>query len=446
MRALRVAAPRAVPSEYNLFSQLDVLGLSHRPLSDFEQFHAQRNTSRLPLVASESSSCMTQRGMNNANVSAGVFFPAFDGPCLVQCLNKSYDAASFIAGTLGVWTAHDYIGEPGSAPHAAAAWPHASSSFGQIDLAGFNKPHSAYYRAWWLAGVPQDDAGRPPLPPSSSRVAVIAEVLDARQPPSSGIHVFSGPGSVELLHNGVRVGAPQQVPTFGWAEFNGIAPVSGNLTAIVRDSSGSVTARHTRLAAGDPAGIVLSVDAPSPMTGTGSALVLDGHDAALVRATVVDSRGVAVEGATGVNITFSVASGPGHVVGTGCGNPANHDPITAAWHRTSAGLARAVVRVNVDAVSPHRSVLRGAHAGLPAALGPRGNAGQRSVYVATDEEAGALLAGAGASIVVRATAPGMAPAEVSIPVSTDEATHGVLAVAAASTKQAAWPKEWGMST
>jgi hypothetical protein len=42
------------------------------------------------------------------------------------------------------------------------------------------------------------------------------------------------------------------------------------------------------------AAVVLSLDAPSKLTGTGEALVADGEDVAMVRATLVDSNGLMV--------------------------------------------------------------------------------------------------------------------------------------------------------
>jgi hypothetical protein len=42
---------------------------------------------------------------------------------------------------------------------------------------------------------------------------------------------------------------------------------------------------------GAPVGIALTIDAPSLATGTGSALYLDGEDAAAIRATIVDAAG-----------------------------------------------------------------------------------------------------------------------------------------------------------
>ncbi len=45
---------------------------------------------------------------------------------------------------------------------------------------------------------------------------------------------------------------------------------------------------HGMLIAQQAAKLVVSIDAPSAVTGTGSAVFLDGHDAALIRATIVD--------------------------------------------------------------------------------------------------------------------------------------------------------------
>ena len=58
-------------------------------------------------------------------------------------------------------------------------------------------------------------------------------------------------------------------------------------------------------------------DAPSAATGTGTALVADGQDTALVRCSVVDARGVVVPDGRqfptrpAVNVTFEVVSGQG---------------------------------------------------------------------------------------------------------------------------------------
>jgi hypothetical protein len=90
---------------------------------------------------------------------------------------------------------------------------------------------------------------------------------------------------------------------------------------------------------GKAAKLALSLDCPSKITGTGEALLLDGQDAALVRASVLDSAGRVMHLATNI-ITFQVISGPGIVQGTGNGDPHCHEPNNAPWHSAYHGLVR----------------------------------------------------------------------------------------------------------
>ena len=95
---------------------------------------------------------------------------------------------------------------------------------------------------------------------------------------------------------------------------------------------GNERASHTVLspASGGVEGIVVSIDVPSKATGTGEHLVADGEDTALVRASLVDSRGVVVPGASN-NVTFAVVSGAGRIWATHSGDPANLSPSHAPW-------------------------------------------------------------------------------------------------------------------
>jgi hypothetical protein len=57
--------------------------------------------------------------------------------------------------------------------------------------------------------------------------------------------------------------------------------------------------------------IELTLDAPSPLTGTGSAMVADGQDVAMVRAALVDAQGrriSAQDPQASANITFRYAA------------------------------------------------------------------------------------------------------------------------------------------
>lgn len=143
--------------------------------------------------------------------------------------------------------------------------------------------------------------------------------------------------------------------------MNGNFPIvyaPGNLTAIGHDKDGTVLGSFTRLtpAAGGVKTLKLSIDAPSPLTGTGSALVADGEDTAMVRVTLLDSGGeLAVE--ANDEVVFSVKSGDGKLWGTHSGNPAadmNKNPAHSGTRAAYHGLARAYIRSSSDhATAPH---------------------------------------------------------------------------------------------
>ena len=241
------------------------------------------------------------------------------------------------------------------------------------------------------------------------------------------IHVYSSAASVELSINGKSLGektlATQEhkvgaVVVQSWAEWDGVAWHAGNATAVARNALGEIVAVDTRLTCGAAAKIALSLDAPSPLTGTGVALLANGADAALVRASVLDSAGNVVHNAANP-ISFAVKSGSGRLVGTHNGQVESHEsstqPTVAAYH----GLARAVVMTTSVAALPafERELL--AAIDLDSMV-----TGLRS------DEPGAV-----AGIVVQASSPGLGMVELTIPVSTDPIADSVLAVAATAAGQ-----------
>ena len=214
-------------------------------------------------------------------------------------------------------------------------WPRVSSAYGQFDLAGFQKNTARWYRTWWLSAVPTSDASRPVgFGPSH----MCFPYIDRRKE----ISVETEAATVELYEDGKKAGtatvAPLQTAT--------LKATSGvkNYTTVCRSADGSVTASGTLMKAGNATKIMLSLDAPSAKTGTGTALVLDGHDAAMLRATVVDSAGVTV-GSSAANISFVVTAGPGRVLATHNGDNACHvshgPPASARLHRQPLSLLRA---------------------------------------------------------------------------------------------------------
>jgi hypothetical protein len=223
------------------------------------------------------------------------------------------------------------------------------------------------------------------------------------------------------------------------AHSNGVQPGS-NLTLICKSSNSSATAEivgvHTIIAPGAPAAIRLSIDAPNVSKGTGSALLLDGQDVALLRAEVVDTQGNLVTGtnaSSAVNITFAVTAGPGRVIASHNGDPTCHTPNLSPWHTAFHGLVRGIVQVTHDAASfvQHRHRLREIDLD-----------GNRRTTIAAALQEGEKAGPTPTSIEVAASSLGLATGMISIPVSTDAAKHSVLAAAADSRAGSAEQLVW----
>ena len=291
----------------------------------------------------------------------------------------------------------------------ASPWDNATVRSGCIDCL---RKHAAEMGAWgcgfnmsqgdehgtcctWVAlcrtgGVPPP---KPPLAPPSTR----------------NVTVYSAAASVELIVNGRSLGTKGVGPLHTWAEWDNVHWAAGNATAVGRSNTGQIVAVDTRLTCGIATGIVLSLDVPSEATGTGGALLADGQDTALVRASIVDSRGNVVHDAAH-DVTFVVKSGSGRLAGTHNGRIDSHGRADADTVAAYHGLARAVVVVTSVAALP---------------------AVQRALLAAIDIDSvvDGLVDGAALSqIVVEASSPGLPPAQLAIPVST-AAADGVLEVA-----------------
>ena len=125
-------------------------------------------------------------------------------------------------------------------------------------------------------------------------------------------------------------------------------------------------------------------------------------------------------------ITFAVESGPGRIAGVHNGDAKSQEPQVATSRSAYFGLARAVVKVTVDAASAPAADLALLANEIETSLGD----GKRSVRI----DPAAASASAQSGIVVTATSPGLTMGKVTIPVSADASVHSVLAVAAASTE------------
>ena len=408
----------------NLREIIDIQGLSHRQGDVYDDFH--KNFPYKPLIGSECCSCETQRGedFKSDNTLSNFNADCSSRQTEIQ-LNRKY-----VSGCM-VWTLFDYYGEP-----HPFEWPHISSSFGSIDLAGFAKASAYWYRSWWLYNAMKNHSTGGYDVPINPPQLVNPDAEDSEDNSKDGylvhivehwekndkvttrtVHVYTNAPMAELFINGKSQGI-QQIVWQGWAQWDDLDYSPGSLTAHALDDQHSIVATHTIMTNGNPLSIKAYVDVPSEDTGTGTALVLNGEDAGMVSAAILDSNGRVCHSSS-LNVSFSIVSGPGRIIGVGNGDPSCHEPNQADWRSAYHGLARVIVQVTEDHTSKYRDRM--------IQIDRDGGKCTRifdSNTVAPDLD----------GIVVQVSAFGVGSSTVTIPVTTDADNYNILTVAKNSLK------------
>jgi len=318
----------------NAFSALmDVEGFNYSP-SQYPGYH--RGHPQQPLVGSETASALSDRGIYTTSTTTKVV-SAYDvnspgwGQTAEAAMQPIYEN-DYMSGDF-VWTGFDYKGEP--TPYN---WPNINSHFGIIDIAGFPKDSFYYYKAVW---------GNKPS------IHVFPHWnWDAGS--SVNVWVYANAASVQLYLNGNSLGSkmvtssasPMGRVWYSHVEWN-VPFAAGNITAVGYDKSGKEIGSDTRITAGNPSAVKLSVEFPAS-----GQLKADGVDVALVTCEIVDSKGIVVPTATN-SVQISL-SGSGIILGTGNGYPNSHEPDYPLTPQTAnrsafAGLLRVVVQSSTQA-------------------------------------------------------------------------------------------------
>lgn len=239
---------------------------------------------------------------------------------------------------------------------------------------------------------------------------------------------------MKLELNGKEVVPPTAPPTFGNAQFS-IPYSPGNLTAIALSSSTvfgekqhRVLATDTKITTGPAVAVRLTLDAPSPRTGTGSYLVADGEDTAMVRAELLDEHGVLADQAD-AEVTFAVLSGDGKIWATHNGDASSHEAPHGPRHKAYHGLARAFVRSSSDRATSIAHRRRLLEVDLDGGHSTKIHIESGTGLGAAADVAQVMLP----SIVVKATVVGLPPATLKIPL-TKDLRHLPLAVAGRPTE------------
>jgi beta-galactosidase len=346
----------AVSSKKGGFSgfqkEFDVFGWNYQP-AHYGEFRTA-NTD-LPMVGSETSSCVSSRGE--------YFFPVSENKDhgKVDFQVSSYDLYApewattpdaefegqdknpFVAGEF-VWTGFDYLGEPtpynwdltnllnftdpaqqAKAKAELAAQgkinsPARSSYFGILDLAGFRKDRYYLYQARW----------RPEIP--------LAHILPHWNWPErvgqvTPVHVYTSGDAAELFLNGRSLGLKKRGAFQYRLRWDDVNYEPGELK-VVAYKNGQQWATNAVRTTGTAALLSLEADRATIRS--------DGHDLSFITVLVRDGDGLLVPRAKNA-IRFEI-EGPGEIVVTDNGDPTCLEPFRSTERQAFNGLALVVVR------------------------------------------------------------------------------------------------------
>jgi beta-galactosidase len=280
---------------------------------------SSRGTYIFPVTSANSASVGGSSGGNSTamQVSAYELYAPSWGSSPDKVFGQQ-DRNPFVAGEF-VWTGWDYLGEP--TPYNSAR----SSYFGIIDMAGFKKDRFYLYQSRWRPDFPM--AHILPHWTWPDRVGQVTPV-----------HVFSAADEAELFVNGESAGRLKKATYNYRFRWDNITYQPGDLH-VVTYKNGTQWAVDTKKTVG--------IAAKLNMTADRATIKGDGYDLSFITVAVVDSNGDTVP-RTNSAITFSV-SGPGQIVATDNGDPADMTAFPSLTRRAYSGLALAIVRANAGA-------------------------------------------------------------------------------------------------
>lgn len=217
-------------------------------------------------------------------------------------------------GGLFVWTGFDYRGEP-----FPFFWPSVMAQSGTFDLCGMPKDNFYLYQAMWIENKP-----------------VVHLLPHWTWPDKEGknitVRAITNCEEIELILNGQLLGKKKRETGEYYVDFE-VKYVPGELTAKGFNNSIEVS-QDTQKTAGTPASILLTPDR--------KIISADGEDVTIVTAAIVDKDGMVVPDADN-NIEFKI-TGNGKLIGTGNGNPMDHDSDKINFRNAFNGYCIAIVQ------------------------------------------------------------------------------------------------------
>ncbi len=231
--------------------------------------------------------------------------------------DKPYMSGQFL------WTGIDYLGE--------ALWPNVMYTISLLDITAETKPAGLQRKSWWttepmVAMVRKSD--------NNGEGDWISDwtPIDIGAYDRALIEVYSNCEEVEILLNGVSQGRKTMDKKAAPAVYNiTFRPGECKVVGYNQGKQVTETSYHT---AGAPDKIILTTNK--------QVLAKDWDEVAVVRATLVDSKGIPCTTADHL-IQFEV-QGAGLLVATGNANPQNHEMYVVPEKSAFQGTCIAIVR------------------------------------------------------------------------------------------------------
>ena len=310
----------------NVTKELDIMGFNYCKTA-WDDYHEIRPEQ--PVIITEASSNSGTRGCYETREELGQYFiydPENEQKCAsgkkANKLNmgesewKYFVERPYLSGIF-LWTGIDYRGEP-----TPLAYPAVYSQFGILDTCAFAKDNFYYYQSWWQE--------KPVLHlfPHWNFPDKEGEALT--------VYCYSNLEEVELFVNGKSYGRKPMEKNW-YLSWDNVIYEKGTLSA-----KGYVNGKEV---------LFEKVET----TGTPYQLKMEAYretinkenGTAIIRVSVTDEQGRVVPTADD-EISFQV-EGAGEFLGTGNGNPGDHDPDKVPHRRSFNGLCQLLVRANGEA-------------------------------------------------------------------------------------------------
>ncbi len=368
------AACSDVRAAFNGFQKhMDVFGYNYKP-TDYGRAHETNST--LPIFGSETASCISSRGeyffpvSNNKNdgradfqmSSYDLYAPPWATPPDWEF--KGQDEFPYVAGEF-VWTGFDYLGEPtpynGDMSNLLNFTDPAEKARMQKELEALGKikvpSRSSYFGIIDLAGFPKDRyylyqaRWRPDFP--------MAHILPHWNWPDrvgqiTPVHVYTSGDSAELFLNGQSLGLKKKGQYEYRLRWDDVVYQPGELK-VVAYKNGKKWATDVMKTTGPAARLKLQADR--------NTIRADGQDLSFITVTVADKNGLLVP-RTNNRVHFDI-TGPGEIVATDNGDATSFESFQSHDRNAFNGLCLVIVRAKAGETG--NITLRATAEGLAAA-------------------------------------------------------------------------------